>query len=186
MDDSMIVDLFLSRDEAAIAEASQKYGGALRTIAKRLTGDGQTAEECENDAYMKAWELIPPHEPREYLFPFLGKIVRGIAIDRCRRSLAMKRTGSYCELTKELEECIPSGASVEQEIEAGELKDLIEGFLDSLPEKKRNVFVRRYWHFEPVADIARAEGMTVSAVKTALHRMREQLKNELGKEGYTV
>ena len=42
------------------------------------------AEECENDAYLRAWQTIPPHEPRGYLFAYLAKIIRNLALDRCR------------------------------------------------------------------------------------------------------
>ena len=36
----------------------------------------ETAEECENDAYWEAWRSIPPHQPRDYLYPFLARITR--------------------------------------------------------------------------------------------------------------
>ncbi|MBQ8975223.1 MAG: RNA polymerase subunit sigma-70, partial [Oscillospiraceae bacterium] len=86
MEDTNIVDLYLSRDEAAIERTAEKYGSRLRQIAQRILDDPSTAEECENDTYRQAWELIPPNEPRTYLFAFLGRITRHIAIDEYRRS----------------------------------------------------------------------------------------------------
>lgn len=47
MDDGMIVELFLKRDETAIAEAASKYGAKLRSVAFRICGDGGMSEECE-------------------------------------------------------------------------------------------------------------------------------------------
>ena len=41
--------------------------------------DRQTAEECENDTYMQAWNLIPPHEPADYLYAFLARITRHLS-----------------------------------------------------------------------------------------------------------
>ena len=85
MDDGSIVDLYLARDETAIARTSEKYGAALRTLANRILDDEPASEECENDTYLETWNRIPPHEPRDYFFPFLGRIARHLAIDRCRR-----------------------------------------------------------------------------------------------------
>ena len=69
MDDPEIVELYLSRDESAIAQAAQKYGLRLRLIADSILKNKASAEECENDTYLEAWKLIPPNEPR-LLFPF--------------------------------------------------------------------------------------------------------------------
>ncbi len=53
-------------------------------MAARIVGERAEAEECENDAYLRAWQTIPPHEPRGYLFAYLAKIIRNLALDRCR------------------------------------------------------------------------------------------------------
>jgi RNA polymerase sigma-70 factor (ECF subfamily) len=82
MDDDRIIDLYLARDERAISETSGKYGHALQKIAYRILGDFSAAEECENDAYLKVWNLIPPHEPHGYLFAFVARIVRFLAINK--------------------------------------------------------------------------------------------------------
>lgn len=77
MDDSKIVELYLCRNETVIQETSAKFGKSLRALAYGIVGDRQTAEECENDTYLKAWQSIPPHEPKKYLYAFLAPL-RGI------------------------------------------------------------------------------------------------------------
>ena len=64
LDDNRIVDLYLSRDETAIAHTSEKYGSRLRNVAYGIVEDLHTAEECENDTYMEAWNSIPPMSRR--------------------------------------------------------------------------------------------------------------------------
>ena len=81
LDDNRIVDLYFSRDEAAISQTSEKYGSRLRNVAYGIVEDLHTAEECENDTYMEAWNSIPPREPKSYLFAFLARITRHIALD---------------------------------------------------------------------------------------------------------
>ena len=186
MNDDQIVELYLARNEDAIKETAQKYGAGLRTIAYRILNDRESAEECENDAYQETWNRIPPHEPREYLFAFVGRIVRHIALNRCRADHRQKRYAVYCELTDEMKECIPAGQDVEAEAEADELARRIDAFLNTRPAEQRKVFLRRYWYFDPVRDIAQRYGFSESKVKTVLFRMRSDLKQFLEKEGYPV
>lgn len=49
LEDSGIVDLYLSRDGEAISQTSQKYGSRLRVLSLGIVADRFTAGECEND-----------------------------------------------------------------------------------------------------------------------------------------
>ena len=186
MDDGSIVDLYLARDEGAIAHTSEKYGAALRTLSDRILGDMPAAEECENDTYLEAWNRIPPHEPRNYFFPFLGRIARHLAIARCRRRDARKRSALLCELTAELEMCLPAKENVEAEVSASELAAVIRRFLSACTAEQRGVFLRRYWYFDTIPAIAARFGFTESKVKVTLHRLRERLRAVLQEEGWNI
>ena len=186
LDDSVIVDLYLRRDEAAICETAGKYGNKLRMLAWGILRDQETAEECENDTYMEAWNSIPPHEPRTYFYPFLARIARNLSLNRCRDRERLKRTAFVCELSAEMEQCIPSPDDLECRMDAVALAEAINGFLGMLDAERRNIFIRRYWFLDSVADIAKRFGVTQSKVKTTLFRCRKQLKAYLEKEGYTL
>lgn len=186
MEDQEIVELFLSRDESALFHTQQKYGARLRRIAFGILGDLNSAEECENDTYLEAWNRIPPHEPGTYLFAFLGRITRHLAIDECRRSAAQKRRAVFCELTREMEECIPAKNGVEEAADAEALIGTVNRFLSGLSKTRRSVFVRRYWFFDPISDIGKRFGFSRGKVKTMLFRTRAALREYLEKEGYTV
>ena len=129
MDDSKIVELYLSRDESAISHTAEKYGSKLRQIADRILNNCSSAEECENDTYLQTWNLIPPNEPRTWFFPFIGKITRHLAIDECRKNSSAKRHALFCELTDEMEECIAGASDVEGEVNAGILGEAISAYL---------------------------------------------------------
>ena len=186
MNDEAIVDLFLARDEAAISETSKKYGVRLKRLALGLGCAEPEAEECENDVYLKAWGLIPPNEPRGFLFAFLARLMRAAAITRLRRDSAQKRSAAFTELTHELEEILPASASVESEAEANELGRLINAFLAAEPREKRALFLRRYWYCESVTELSKHFGFTKSKVKTELFRIRKRLAAYLESEGYKV
>lgn len=186
MDDSEIVELYLSRDESAISQTVQKYGAKLRQIAYSILNNMASAEECENRTYLETWNRIPPNEPRTYFFAFLGKITRHLAIDECRKNTSQKRHALFCELTQEMEQCIPGKNAVEETFEANALSQAINTFLETCTEDQRNVFVRRYWFFDTIPEICKRYGYSQSKVKTMLFRMRNGLRNYLEKEGYTI
>ena len=117
LDDTKIIDLFFERDETAIRYASEKYGNRLRSLSHSIVKDRQTAEECENDTYMEAWDTIPPHEPRSYLYAFLARIIRHLSLNRCRDRSRLKRSAFICELSAEMEQCIPAPDDVQCRIE---------------------------------------------------------------------
>ena len=183
MEDERIVALFLARDEAAIAAAEEKYGAALAAVARGLLGDAGAAEECVNDAWWEAWNRIPPHEPREYLFPFLAKIVRAKALNRIRSLSAEKRRGELTALTAELGDMLHSSREPERAAEAADLADAVSRYLRGVSAEKRRVFLRRYWYAESLREIADRCGMSESKVKSLLWRARRELKKQLEKEG---
>ena len=185
MEDREIVSLFENRDERAIQEAKKKYSRYVRSISLRILHSEEDAMECENDAYLGAWNSIPPNRPED-LRTYLGKIARRISIDRFRAETAEKRGGTETVLSlDELEECIPatSGNPVEEAAEAADLGRIIDAFLRTLPVNERRMFLRRYWYFDSVKEIAERFGSGESRVKTTLFRTREKLKAVLQQEG---
>ncbi len=186
LEDGQIVDLYLSRDETAIGRTSEKYGARLRALSLGITGDRMTAEECENDAYLEAWDRIPPKEPRDHFYPFLACIVRHLSIDRCREREALKRGGYLVELTDELEGILASPDDVEKEWDGKQLGEAISRYLASLPEEKRLIFVGRYFNLDSISAVAARLGITESKVKSVLFRVRKELKSYLAGEGYLL
>ena len=183
MEDSKIIDLYLGRDEAAVRHTSEKYGNRLRSLAYGIVNDPQTAEECENDTYMEAWSAIPPHEPRSYLYAFLARITRHISLNCCRSRRRLKRSAFICELSAEMEQCIPAPDDVESRVDDMALREAINGFLGTLGQEKRNIFIRRYWYLDSIAHISQRFSLSESKVKTTLLRTRTSLRNFLAKEG---
>ena len=131
MDDSKIVDLYLERDEAAIKQTSKKYGKRLRALSFGIVNDQLSAEECENDTYVAVWNAIPPTRPNIFS-AFLSKVVRNISINRYEYNRAKKRNSEYDLILSELEECVASVVSVEENYVAGEIQDIADFCGDSL------------------------------------------------------
>lgn len=180
MEDHKIVDLYWERSERAISETKLKYERMLSGISYSLLGSSEDVEECVNDTYLSAWNQMPTDRPI-YLGAYLSKIIRALSINRFR-SQHRKKRGGFENLCEELDECIPDNCSIEEQYNNGRLTELIDRFLESLSEEKRVIFVRRYFYSDSVDQIARRTHMSVSKVKTSLHRMRESLRDILEKE----
>ena len=183
MDDERIVEMYWNRDENAIKETDAKYGRYCRSISYNILRDHEDSRECSNDAYLEAWNCMPPQRP-PILSAFLGMIVRRISIDRLRYKTAAKRGGGEATLSMdELEECVPEGMSMDEERSNAELGELLSDFLNGLPDTECDVFMRRYWYFDSIDDICRRFGFGRSKVKMMLFRTREKLRERLKKEG---
>ena len=186
MEDTQIVELYLKREENAIVQTAAQYGAKLRNISFGIVRDHETSEECENDTYLQAWGSIPPNTPHTYLFAYLACIIRHISIDRCRYQQRLCRNAYIQELSAELHSCIPGLENTEEQVEAIALGQSISGFLRQQPETARNVFLRRYWYMDSIADIADRFGISQSKAKSMLFRTRNALREFLEKEGYTL
>lgn len=186
MEDSQIVDLYLNRDPSSIAHTTEKYGSRLWSLANGIVHDRQAAEECENDTYLQAWNTIPPHEPRTYLYAYLARITRHLALNLCRSRSSLKRNAYLCELTAEMEQCIPAPDDLQCRMDEQALRDALNGFLRTLEEEKRNLFLRRYWYLDSIADLSERFAISQSKVKTTLFRCRTRLRKYLEQEGYSL
>ncbi len=181
MDDKDIIDLYFLRNERAISETMNSYGGRLKRFAMRFLSDERDIEECLNDAYRAAWNTIPPQKPDD-LFAYLAALCRNAALDVVKRNTAQKRSITLVELSRELSECIPDNGSLNDEPNEL-LSALLNEYLDKLSKKRRSVFVGRYWFGESISDIAKRTGLSESNVKTMLHRTREGLKKHILRKG---
>ena len=182
--DSGIVEKFNQRDESALVDVNRKYGGYCSTIALNILGNQQSAEECVNDTLMKLWESIPPAKPR-YLPAFIGKIVRNIALDTVRRESALKRGGGELDLIlDEAEEMLSGGDSVELTAQRHEIMAAVNEWLGTISEKKRAVFVLRFWHCKSVSEVASCMGMSQANVENILKRERKNLVEYMKHRGF--
>ena len=183
MDDQAILDLYFIRSENAISETAVKYGGYCYSIAYNILVNKEDAEESVSDTWLTAWRTIPPRRPSA-LSVFLGKITRNGAISRWRERNADKRGGGEIALAlEELSECVADPNTVEKAYDHRETVLACNRFLGILPETERNVFLRRYWCVDTVADIAASFGFSEGKVKSMLHRTRQKLRKQLEKEG---
>ena len=186
MDDRSILDLFWSRQEQAIVEIAAKYGSYCHSIAFGILQDSRDANEAVNDAYLAAWNTIPPQRPYA-LRTYLGKLTRNLSLRKWRDRTAAKRGGGQILLAlEELGDCIPAGSTPDAALEQQALAEVIDAFLRTLPTEERCIFLRRYWYLDSIRDICSRFGYGQSRVKMTLYRTRKKLLQTLEQEGFTL
>ena len=185
MDDKMIIELFFARSESAIAALAEKYGRQCHLVAANILNNEQDAEECVNDAYLAAWNTIPPQRP-DPLRTYICRLVRNLCIKRYHHNTAQRRNSHYDLAFEELAACIPCAETVENEYESKQLTGHLNRFLETLDEDSRVMFVRRYWCSDSVAEIAARFGRRPHYVTIRLSRLRAKLKHYLEKEGVSI
>ena len=181
--DEEIVELYWNRDEKAITATDDKYRQFLFTIAYNIVHDNLDCEECINDTYLGTWNRIPPTRPNVFQ-AFLSRIMRNIAVNRYKHNTAAKRVPSELTVSlEELEHCMRSDLTVEEEVAIKRLGDALNDYLCALPERDRLVFMCRYYYADKVIEIADMLGISRNTVTKYLDNIREGLKEHLIEEG---
>lgn len=184
MEDKEIIALYWDRNEQAIRETENAYGGKLNALAYRILNTHEDAQECVSDTYLAAWNTIPPQNPQHF-FAYLAKICRNFCLGRLDWLNAAKRKAEVVSLTREMELCIPDRGN-DRRLEGQELGQLLNRFLGTISRENRMIFLRRYWFADSIEEIAQRYHFSQSKVKTSLHRTRNKLSAYLEKEGAKV
>ena len=184
--DEQIIALYFAREETAISETSRKYGCYLLTIAKNILNNSEDSEECVNDTYYKAWNAIPPTQPR-VLRAFLAKITRRTAFDRYDEANRLKRIPPEQMVSlSDFEGMIPNAVTPEKELEVRALGRVISVYLETISDRRLYIFLSRFFYVMPIANIAEKLGCSQSTVHKELAAMKQELRQKLRQEGYTL
>lgn len=184
-EDAAIIEMFFARSEQAIRALDSRYGAVLQRLSCNIVHSPQDAEECVNDAYLGAWNTIPPARPNP-LLTYICKIVRNLSLKRYAAKAAAKRGSAYTAALDELAGCLAGPNTVEDALDTKELTRVIEDFLRALPAEDRVIFLRRYWFADPCRDIAARVGLTEKNITVRLTRQRQKLRAYLKEKGVLV
>lgn len=184
MDDLQIIELYFARDEKAIEETDTKYGRLCFNIANNILSNGHDSEECVNDTYLSVWNKIPPTRPYNFM-AFICKIARNLSLKKLEFITALKRTPNAIVSFHELEEVL-SDNRITPSIDDGEIGKKLTAFLRSEKEDARNVFIRKYFYFDSIGNIAARYAFTESKVKNLLYHSRNRLRDYLRKDGIEI
>ena len=184
MNDLGIIELYFARDEEAIKQTDIKYGKLCHRVAYNILNNHEDSEECVNDTYIGVWNAIPPTRPDNFM-AFVCKIARNLSLKRLEAKARQKRSQATIVSLDELADVL-SDESIADGVSDEDIGKLISDFLRNEKSEIRDVFIRKYYFFDSIGDIARRYDFTESKVKNMLHHTRTKLKDFLIKEGIEI
>lgn len=130
-----------------------------------LTGDSSEAEDITSETFIRAWVRISTIRT-ETLRAYLFTIARNIFLEQRRKR---KRQSAF-------EDIYPNPAPGPDKVVESQLEiQRVRSVLQTLPEIDRAAFVLRVQHELPCAEIARVLGLSLTATKVKIHRVRKKL-----------
>ena len=184
-DEAALVSRLQAGDEAAFRELVEAQGPRLLAAARRLMGDEHEAQDCLQDAFIRAFRSIARFEGRSSLSTWLHRIVINVCMTRLS-ARTRRAEESIDDLLPHFDEdgwradAVPR---VEKGVEAimseAENRAIIRAAIDELPDNYRTVIMLRDLEELDTAETAEVLGITATAVKLRLHRARAALRAKL-------
>ena len=157
-------------DADAFGQLVERYQTPVYNLCYRMLGNHGDAEDASQEAFMKAYRALSDYDPRRAFKSWLLKIASNHSIDQLRRRrfewVSLDALFGRTDLQ-------PNSPEMAAEIK-GERK-AVQAALKGLRDTDRAVVVLRYWYDLSYDEIAETMSLTSSAVKSRLHRARQEL-----------
>ncbi len=183
INDRDIITLLHERNEEALRVIAERYGRLIRKIAINITDSAEYADECLNDTLFDVWNTVPPQDPIS-ISSYVSMLSRRRAIDRVRNATAAKRDRTA--FTAVGEEFAEVADGLDERLDSIRIQSAVNAFLRHQAPTNREIFISRYFDFEPIESISARLHMTPNAVKIRLNRMRKKLRSDLQKGGVPI
>lgn len=191
--DERLVEASQKGNHDAFTELMRRYQTKIYNLALRYTNDSEAAMDLAQDAFVRAWQMLPKFRGEANFYTWLYRIVMNLCIDRHRRSLArgepQKVSLEEFEIERWrfdesgededwwLEDTESSGPEVE--VLQKEMRQKVWEAIQQLPPLLRQVILLREYEGLSLQEIAKITGAQVGTVKSRLHQARQHLKRLL-------
>ena len=177
-------------DQAAFGRLVVTYQTSVYNLAYRMLGNVGEAEEAAQEAFLRAYTHLRSYDPQRPFRSWLLSIASHYCIDRLRRRRItwlsfedeIAAPGGPTKLTEGwLTSASPNPEAV---VAQKEREKQIQQLLAALSPTDRAAITLRYWYDYSYEEIGETLSLTVSAVKSRLHRARRALANMMGEAPY--
>ncbi|MDE7298280.1 MAG: sigma-70 family RNA polymerase sigma factor [Lachnospiraceae bacterium] len=185
MTEEEIIDLIRRQDDAGMSALSERYEKLLIYIIRGILGDRQDdVEECVNDTWLKIWRNVDRYDfEKASLATWLKVIARNTALNRLRDVRRHEEQRADGELSEFADTVADARQNVENQIVRKEQAARLNEAVRRLPDRERELMLRKYFYLQSSKTIASAMGMTVNAVDTKLSRLRGRMREEFSEWG---
>ncbi len=162
--------------DEAFTRLVETYQTPVYNLCYRMLGEPEYAEDAAQETFLRAFQHLHRYDQKRPFATWLLSIAAHYCIDRLRRrKFAMFSMDEEDDEGNSFELPDPDSPDPEAESVKGEIQDRIQGMLKDLDDTDRAAIIMRYWYDYSEAEIAQSLRLTVSAVKSRLHRARKEL-----------
>ena len=178
--DEDVVKRVLAGETALYEILMRRYNQRLYRVARSILRNDGDAEDVMQEAYVRAYEHLNQFAGEAKFSTWLTKIAVYEALGRLRRQGRTETLDSVLDSDRHVMARMTSDTrDPERQAYDHELRIVLEGAIDSLPEIYRPVFILRSVEGMSVAETAACLDIGAEAVKTRLHRARSLLRKDL-------
>ena len=155
-------------DPDAFTQLVEAFQQPVFNLCYRMLGDAAEAEDAAQETFMRVYRSIKRYDNSRPFPTWLMSIAAHYCIDQQRR-----RRIPLVEMDDFLAEIIADPApDPERSLARSQEDDKLHQLLNTLNPQDRAAVVLRYWHDYSDEEIANSLSLSVSAVKSRLHRAR--------------
>ncbi len=172
-------------EPAAYRRLVSLYSARIYSLALKLLGDEQEAEDVLQETFLSAFQAMSRFEGRSQLSTWLYRIAMNASLMRLRKrerlpTFSLDQPPDDAEDQEVMSRHLVDWSNVpDDQMLTAEAKEMMDRAIAQLPESLRAAFVLRDIEGLSGAETADVLGITVQAVKTRLHRARLQLRDRL-------
>ena len=183
LDDVALVELVARRDQAALATLYDRYCRLVYSVAFRVVGQRQLAEEIALDAFLNVWQAAATFRVERGRFvTWLVSVARHRAIDELRR-LNVRPEGSSVELNPAVDGALPCAETVEDLVWLRQQRDAVRRALADLPGPQRAALELAYFGGLTQHEIAERLDEPLGTIKTRMRMGLQKLRRALQEPG---
>ena len=177
-----LVRLAAGGDEEAFAQLVAMHEKRVYTLALRITGDREDAEDAAQEAFLSAWKGLPNFRGEAGFSTWLYRLTSNAAIDCLRRDRRQRVSASLDDGELGMEVSDPAPTPQEQ-AESESLREAVRWGLGELSNEHREVLALREFQELSYEEIAQQLDMDLGTVKSRISRARGALRKILLKSG---
>ena len=159
----------LQGDQAAFTPIVERYQRVLFTVAARMLGDRDEANDAAQTAFVKAYQNLNTFDPARRFFSWIYRIL----VNECLNVQRGRRP------TEPIPPDLTADSSPADAFEAAERRRRVQAAVVALPFESREVVVLRHFAELSYDEIAETLGVPASVVKSRLHTARQRLAQML-------
>jgi len=177
----------VSEEKAWITQAQQgsdeaftmlveTYQTPVYNLCFRMLGEPESAEDAAQETFLRAYQHLHRYDQKRPFATWLLSIAAHYCIDRLRRrKFSLFSMDAEDEDGNSFELPDPDSPDPEAESVKGQTRERVHSMLQDLNETDRAAIIMRYWYDYSEVEIAESLRLSVSAVKSRLHRARKEL-----------